>query len=74
MWSGGPVVPGIPWEPTHRLIRAGEDLAAVPGVHLICAFVDPAGYLAEWEPAGSRTAHPLIPRPILRGSFRPRKS
>lgn len=69
MWSGGPVVPGIPWEPTHRLIRAGEDLAAVPGVHLICAFVDPAGYLAEWEPAGSRTGASLDPAANPEGLF-----
>jgi hypothetical protein len=31
------------------------------GVHLICAFVDPASYLTEWDPVGSRTAVPLDP-------------
>ena len=69
MLSGGPVVLGVPWEPNVRLIRAGEDLAAILGVHLICAFVDPAGYLAEWEPAASRTGASLDPAPNPEGLF-----
>ena len=69
MWTGGPVVLGVPWEPTDRLIRAGEDLAAILGVHLICAFVDPAGYLAEWEPAASLTGASLDPAPNPEGLF-----
>jgi nucleotide-binding universal stress UspA family protein len=60
-WLGGPVVLGVAWEPSGHVIRAGASLAARLNAHLICAFVDPASYLTEWEPAGSRTSASLDP-------------
>ena len=51
-WPDGPVVLGVAWEPSGHLIRAGARLAARLDAHLICAYVDPASYLTEWEPAG----------------------
>ncbi|HEX9226335.1 MAG TPA: universal stress protein [Arthrobacter sp.] len=49
------------WEPSESLIRAGASLAARLDAHLICAYVDPASYLTEWEPAASRTSASLDP-------------
>ncbi|HSL36876.1 MAG TPA: universal stress protein, partial [Arthrobacter sp.] len=60
-WRPGPVVLGVAWEPSESLIRAGASLAARLGAHLICAYVDPASYLTEWEPAVSRTSASLDP-------------
>lgn len=60
-WFDGPVVLGVAWEPSERLIRAGAGLAAMLDAHLICAFVDPGSYLTEWEPAGSRAGVSLDP-------------
>jgi hypothetical protein len=40
---------------------AAAQLADGLGVHLICAFVDPSGYLAEYEPARTRTASSIDP-------------
>jgi hypothetical protein len=61
-WMYGPLVLGVPWEPAGRLIGAAAGLAEGLGVHLICAFVDPSGYLAEFEPARTRTASSIDPR------------
>ncbi|MEO3933052.1 universal stress protein [Micrococcaceae bacterium Sec7.4] len=69
MWSKGPVVLGVPWQPSERLIRTGADLAAMTGVHLVCAFVDPASYLTEWEPANSRPGVSLDPAPDRESDF-----
>ena len=60
-WPPGPVVLGVAWEPSDSLIRAGASFAARLDAHLICAFVDPASYLTEWEPAVSRTSASLDP-------------
>lgn len=60
-WLAGPVVLGVAWEPSGRVIRAGAGLAGRLNAHLICAFVDPASYLTEWEPAGSRASASLDP-------------
>ena len=60
-WPAGPVVLGVAWEPSGHVIRAGASLAARLNAHLICAFVDPASYLTEWEPPGSRTSASLDP-------------
>lgn len=60
-WPAGPVVLGVGWEPSGYVIRAGASLAARLDAHLICAFVDPASYLTEWEPPGSRTSASLDP-------------
>ena len=60
-WPDGPVVLGVAFEPSGQLIRAAADLAATLGTHLICAFVDPASYLTEWEPAGLRASASLDP-------------
>lgn len=60
-WPAGPVVLGVAWELSGSVIRAGASLAARLDAHLICAFVDAASYLTEWEPAGSRTSASLDP-------------
>lgn len=69
MWTGGPVVCGVPWQPADLLIRTGADLASALGVHLICAFVDPASYLTEWEPATLRTGQSIDPAPAGESDF-----
>lgn len=60
---------GVPWQPREELIRTGADLAAVLGARLLCAFVDPASYLTEREPAGSRTGLSLDPAPNREADF-----
>ncbi|MEO5316773.1 universal stress protein [Pseudarthrobacter sp. CC12] len=60
-WPDGPVVLGVGWSFSERLIRTAAGLAAALGQHLVCAFVDPASYLTEWEPEGQRTALSLDP-------------
>jgi hypothetical protein len=62
-WPDGPVVLGVGWEFPERLARTAAGLAASLDLHLVCAFVDPASYLTEWEPLGSRTAASLDPAP-----------
>ena len=69
MSSEGPVVLGVPWQASERLVRTGADLAAMMGTHLSCAFVDPASYLTEWEPAHSRTGVSLDPAPSRESDF-----
>lgn len=61
IWSDGPLVLGVPWEFDGQLVRSAAGLAAIMAKHLICAFVDPASYLTEWEPAGSREGTSLDP-------------
>lgn len=61
LWQGGPVVLGTAWDFPEHLARTAAGLAAGLGLHLVCAFVDPASYLTEWEPAESRTAASLDP-------------
>ncbi|KRE54846.1 hypothetical protein ASG92_24435 [Arthrobacter sp. Soil736] len=46
----GPVVLGLAWDSSDRLVRAAAALAAGLGLHLVCARVDPASYLTEREP------------------------
>ena len=60
-WLPGPVVLGVAWEPPEYLVQSGAILAARLEAHLICAYVDPASYLTEWEPAISRTGASLDP-------------
>lgn len=60
-WPEGPLVVGVGWEFTEHLVRTAAELAASLGQHLVCAFVDPASYLTEWEPDGTRTALSLDP-------------
>ena len=60
-WTDGPVVVGVGWEFPERLVHTAAALAAALGEHLICAFVDPASYLTEWEPEHQRTALSLDP-------------
>ena len=60
-WQDGPIVLGVGWSFSEHLIRAAATLAAALGQHLVCAFVDPASYLTEWEPEGQRTALSLDP-------------
>jgi nucleotide-binding universal stress UspA family protein len=60
-WPDGPIVLGVGWKFSEHLIRTAAGLAAALGQHLVCAFVDPASYLTEWEPDGQRTALSLDP-------------
>ena len=60
-WPDGPIVLGVGWTFPEHLIRTAATLAAALGQHLVCAFVDPASYLTEWEPEGQRTALSLDP-------------
>ena len=57
----GPIVLGVGWKISEHLIRTAAELSAALGQHLVCAFVDPASYLTEWEPEGQRTALSLEP-------------
>ncbi|WP_346927490.1 universal stress protein [uncultured Arthrobacter sp.] len=59
--SGGPVVLGVAWSAPEGLVRAAAELAAALELHLICAYVDPASYLTEWEPPGTLLAASLDP-------------
>ena len=68
-WSVGPLVLGVPWGFDERLVRAAAGLAAIMGAHLICAFVDPASYLTEWDPAGYREGTSLDPVRNLEAEF-----
>ena len=52
---------GVGWNFSEHLIRTAAGLAAGLGQHLVCAFVDPASYLTEWEPERQRTALSLDP-------------
>lgn len=60
-WPYGPIVLGVGWNFSEHLIRTAAELAAALGQHLVCAFVDPASYLTEWEPEGQRAALSLDP-------------
>ena len=60
-WPAGPIVLGVGWRFSEHLIRTASGLATALGQHLVCAFVDPASYLTEWEPEGQRTALSLDP-------------
>jgi nucleotide-binding universal stress UspA family protein len=68
-WSDGPLVLGVPWEFDERLVRAAAGLAVIMGTHLICAFVDPASYLTEWEPAASQPGTSLDPAPNAEAEY-----
>jgi nucleotide-binding universal stress UspA family protein len=68
-WPDGPIVLGVGWEVSERLARTAAGLAAGLGLHLVCAFVDPASYLTEWGPGGSRTASSLDPAPSEEAHF-----
>ncbi|WP_411374146.1 universal stress protein [Arthrobacter sp. MPF02] len=57
----GPLILGVPWTVPPVLVRAGAELADALGVHLVCAYVDPASVLTEWEPYRTRTAASLDP-------------
>lgn len=57
----GPLILGVPWPVPAALVRTAADLAAALDVHLLCAFVDPASYLTEWEPASNLPAASLDP-------------
>ena len=62
-WTRGPLIVGVPWAPPQRLVARATELADGLGVHLVCAFVDPSGYLAEFDAAGTRTAGSIDPQP-----------
>ncbi|MFC9353204.1 universal stress protein [Arthrobacter sp. NPDC057013] len=59
----GPLIVGVPWDPLPRLIAYAAELADGLGVHLVCAFVDPSGYLAEFDAARTKTAGSIDPQP-----------
>lgn len=52
---------GVGWKFSEHLVRSAAELAAALEEHLVCAFVDPASYLTEWEPEGQRAALSLEP-------------
>lgn len=60
-WPEGPIVLGVSWGFPELLVRTAADLAADLGLHLVCAFVDPASYLTEWEAEELRSAHSMDP-------------
>ncbi|ALV42356.1 universal stress protein UspA [Pseudarthrobacter sulfonivorans] len=60
-WPEGPVVLGTAWDFSEQLVSAAASLADGLDLHLVCAFVDPATYLTEWEPDDARAAHSLDP-------------
>lgn len=60
-WPEGPVVLGTAWDFSEQPVRVAASLAGALGLHLVCAFVDPATYLSEWEPEEARAAHSLDP-------------
>jgi hypothetical protein len=68
-WTDGPLVLGVPWAFEERLVRAAAGLAAIMRTHLICAFVDPASYLTEWEPAGVVDSSSLDPARNVEAEF-----
>lgn len=61
IWPDGPIVCGVAWYFSEHLVRTAAGLAAALGRHLVCAFVDPASYLTEWEALASRAADSLDP-------------
>jgi nucleotide-binding universal stress UspA family protein len=65
----GPIVLGVAWHVSEDLLRTAAGLASGLGLHLICAFVDPASYLTEWESARSRTASSLDPAVNVEADF-----
>ncbi|RAM35415.1 universal stress protein [Arthrobacter globiformis] len=68
-WTRGPLIVGVPWAPPQRLIARASELADGLDVHLVCAFVDPSGYLAEFDAASTRTAGSIDPQPNLESLF-----
>ena len=56
-----PLILGTPWSVPPLLVYAGAELAFALNVHLVCAYVDPASVLIEWEPYRMRTAASLDP-------------
>lgn len=68
-WPDGPVVLGVGWGFPELLVRTAADLAADLGLHLVCAFVDPASYLTEWEAEELRTAQSMDPAPNEEADF-----
>jgi hypothetical protein len=59
--AAGSLVLGVTWPARPALVGAAADLAAALEAHLVCAFVDPASYLTEWEPAENLLAASLDP-------------
>lgn len=59
--DSGPVILGVPWECPARLILVSADIALALDLPLVCAFVDPASYLGEWEPPGHLPGASLDP-------------
>ncbi|ABK03268.1 hypothetical protein JOE40_000805 [Arthrobacter sp. PvP102] len=57
----GPVLFGVPWDCPAPLVGAAARFARSVNSHLVCAYVDPAGYLAEWAPPRFRDAESLDP-------------
>lgn len=61
MGYSGPLILGVPWSVPRGLVTAGAELASALEVSLLCAYVDPASALTEWEPYRTRTAASLDP-------------
>ncbi len=69
-WTSGPIVLGVEWKFSPHLIRTAAELATALGQHLVCAFVDPAGYLTEWERTRRGTHIRSIRPPMKKRSTR----
>ncbi|MDT0170358.1 universal stress protein [Pseudarthrobacter sp. BRE9] len=60
-FDGGPLLVGIMPKQHPEVLQAAATLAARLSTPLVCAYVDEASYLVEWDPA--RSAHRLSRHP-----------
>ncbi|BCW80702.1 hypothetical protein NicSoilC5_27210 [Arthrobacter sp. NicSoilC5] len=60
-FDGAPLLVGIMPKQHPEVIQTAATLAARLGAPLVCAYVDEASYLVEWDPA--RSAHRLSRHP-----------
>jgi nucleotide-binding universal stress UspA family protein len=60
-FDGGPLLVGIMPKQHPEVLHAAATLAARLSTPLVCAYVDEASYLVEWDPA--RSAHRLSRHP-----------
>jgi hypothetical protein len=67
----GPIVLGAGWDFPERLACTAAGVAAGLGLHLVCAYVNPASYLTERSPTGSRLPPPWTRHPMMRQTSHP---
>src|SRR5688500_4279257 len=56
-WPEGPLLLGVGWDFSERLVRTAAGLADALCQLLVCVFLDPARDLTEWESVCMRTGH-----------------